>query len=194
MSEIRETLERAARTAEVVWIRYHGGSQPGAVREISPIEVGGVYVSARDLAADRVKTFRLDRLEVVEDEDAGPDYEAEPPAEGAEGPESLGEFLSEATGELEDLGWHVRHSDDSISVHRIGKRGKPLSRAEVELSYYPLAEKGVRRQGRMRSTRPYRLDSVRLERARTFGSPPSAAAAFFEEARYLASEIGAGPS
>lgn len=38
---IANTLKSAASNGEVLWIVYHGGSQPGSSRELAPISIDG---------------------------------------------------------------------------------------------------------------------------------------------------------
>ena len=63
---IRDLLTEACVNGEVVRIIYHGGSQPGTVRAISPIEVSKSEVRARDLAVGIAKTFKLAKIELAE--------------------------------------------------------------------------------------------------------------------------------
>ena len=47
MKSIKPILTEAIETGEVVKIKYHGGSQPGSLRQISPISIVGDDVVAR---------------------------------------------------------------------------------------------------------------------------------------------------
>ena len=60
----------AASTGEILEITYHGGSQPGASRQISPKRVFisdnyRHYVEAYDYSRKTSRTFRLDRMQVL---------------------------------------------------------------------------------------------------------------------------------
>jgi hypothetical protein len=58
-------LADAIEDGEILRVRYHGGTQPGAVREIRPIFVDSVICRAFDLTVLRARSFRLERLEFV---------------------------------------------------------------------------------------------------------------------------------
>jgi predicted DNA-binding transcriptional regulator YafY len=62
---IEASLKEAIETGEVLKVRYHGGSQPGALREIAPISVNGDKVRARCYSSDAVKTFVIGKVEIV---------------------------------------------------------------------------------------------------------------------------------
>lgn len=64
MSEVLARLESAIGTGELVSIVYHGGSQPGAFREITPLQIEDGKVRARCYTSNAVKTFALDKIEL----------------------------------------------------------------------------------------------------------------------------------
>lgn len=97
-------------------------------------------------------------------------------------------MIDDATRELAeglaDLRWHVQTSDRGVHLHRRFKNGKPHKTPIVSLGVLPRAQG---RDGRWRSSaRPYRVDSPRFDRARTFETLPPAEEAFVIEARALA--------
>jgi predicted DNA-binding transcriptional regulator YafY len=64
MGNLEQLLITAIETGEVINIKYHGGSQPGSIRQISPISVNGDDVRARCLATNRVKVFKISKMEI----------------------------------------------------------------------------------------------------------------------------------
>lgn len=54
---IEKRLNEAAEAREVITVVYHGGSQPGTKRRLSPIKATPSELRARDIATDEVKTF-----------------------------------------------------------------------------------------------------------------------------------------
>lgn len=107
-------------------------------------------------------------------------------------PLSIGTVLSSLRADLEALGWHVEIGDNSASLHRFFKNGKPRRGAVVSLDYsefttdFFVEEDGEQREETRKSGRPYCLRSQGLEQTRTFTSLPPAVAMFWEEARKLA--------
>jgi len=72
-------LVEARKNGEVIRIAYHGGSQPGTAREISPMSISGDDLIAHDLATDEVRTFKVAKIEVLSDGDTVANYDATGP-------------------------------------------------------------------------------------------------------------------
>ena len=64
METLRKILEEAIGTGELITIIYHGGSEPGSRRMISPIKVDDKIVRARCLTSNKVKGFSIDKIEL----------------------------------------------------------------------------------------------------------------------------------
>ena len=64
--ETEDRIREAAEAGEVLRVIYAGGSQPGARREIAPISIQNGKVRARCFSSNAVKTFVIDKIEVVE--------------------------------------------------------------------------------------------------------------------------------
>lgn len=81
---LKRRLQEAAETGEVLRIRYHGGSQPGAVRDIQPMRVKRDRVLAVCHDAKGLRSFLFERMEFV-DESVPVSYKFElrPPREVA---------------------------------------------------------------------------------------------------------------
>jgi hypothetical protein len=58
-------LALALPKGEAVRIVYHGGSRPGSIRDVRPIELTSEMLRALDVAEGVEKTFRLDRMELA---------------------------------------------------------------------------------------------------------------------------------
>ncbi len=188
---IRETLAEACDNGEVVRIIYNGGSQPGTVRSISIIAVSELEVRARDLAAGAVKTFKLEKTELAEASTSTPEYNpANPPSIELSG--SIRDVLAAEVKDLQSLGWHVEVAEQTISLHRFFKNGKPRRTPDIVLSYNEYTVDvfvdldGALKEGARKSSRPYRLDSRNFATAKTFVKMSSAVACFLAEAKTLA--------
>lgn len=132
--ELIEKLTEAIETGEVLSIIYHGGSQPGAVRQLSPIKVTHREVRAREIETGIVKTFLVAKIELAGGQTTARRYV---PEEGnnINEPASIQEAFQNEVEELESLGWHVQLEEDSISLHRYFKNGKPLKGSDVSLYF-----------------------------------------------------------
>lgn len=60
-------LQSAASTGEIVKIIYHGGTQPGASREVVPFKVVDETLHARCCSSNTNKTFKLDKVQIYDD-------------------------------------------------------------------------------------------------------------------------------
>jgi len=69
MKDKRQILQDAIGTGEVIKIRYHGGSQPGAVREIVPRKIDGEYLKAICLNNEELRAFRIDKIEIASEDE-----------------------------------------------------------------------------------------------------------------------------
>jgi len=186
-------LREAAETGEIAKIRYHGGSQPGTLREIAPIAVKGSKVRARCYTSDAIKTFLVEKVEIVEFSKKGDHWEKGrfPVAKY----ENLYQLLNEQTEFLSELGWHIESDlvgdEQSITLHRRFKNGKPLKGCDVSLSYEKYAydmvvdwesdaeELEATPQITGERKRPWSV-SAKNETTKSYGSLDKAAALFIE--------------
>lgn len=127
----------ATKDWEVVKIRYHGGSQPGVLREIAPISVREGKVRARCFESDAIKLFAIDKIEIVKPSSKGERWDKDK-AE-TEHYLSLAHLLKEKEQFLRGLGWHIESSLDgdeqSLTLHRSFKNGKLLKGWDISLTY-----------------------------------------------------------
>ena len=66
MASLVKRLSAAVGTGEIVRVRYHGGSQPGAVRDLLIRSVRDEHIYAVCLESQALKSFRIDRMELAE--------------------------------------------------------------------------------------------------------------------------------
>ena len=192
---LRELIDGAVAAGEVIRVVYHGGSQPGSVREIAPVRVFDDEVDALCVASGERKTFKLDRIEIPAAGALLTEFVAEA---GTQDDRPLEVVFREALPELHALGWHVAMEGSSIRLQALGffKNGKPRKpRDIVVLSYEELMHDYIDFDGKevmRKSARPY---SVRSERTstRTFAQRWKAILVFWEEARALAPRDQQGP-
>ncbi|MEM9304401.1 MAG: hypothetical protein AAGE01_19985 [Pseudomonadota bacterium] len=131
--DLVELLRDAAETGEVLRMKYHGGSQPGSVRQISPLAVEADRLRARCMATDRVKRYYLDRIELLGSGPGDSDYDLE--RIEAEPPSSLTEGLTPHKERLESAGWVLVIDRNSASVHRRFKNGKVRKTGDVGIHF-----------------------------------------------------------
>jgi len=131
-----ERLLEAIQDGEIIKIIYHGGSRPGALREIAPMSIKDGLLWARCYTSHAVKCFGLRKIDILEG-DAQPTVpEWQPGGIAPEKYNSIAEVLQDQQDLLTQLGWHMEHSDTEISLHRKNKKtGIPLKGKEVRLFY-----------------------------------------------------------
>lgn len=166
---VEERLMEAAEAGELVTVIYHGGSQPGTKRCLSPITVTAREIRARDIPTGEVKNFLASKIEVVPDDHPAEDYVV-----GAILPpvfSTLVEALEARVKELETLGWYVQLSETGVSVHRYFKSGKPKKGADAGI---------LKQEGSL--NRPWYVYGPDLASARTFSHLKKAVDLFLEQA------------
>jgi predicted DNA-binding transcriptional regulator YafY len=134
-------LLEAIDTGEILDIKYNGGSQPGALREIAPISVLNDKVSARCLTSSSTKTFYINKIEICKTFD-GKDvvWKKDYVKILVFKYKNLDDFFNIEFNELLKLGWHIEYSKEKIlSFHKIYKNGKIMKRKEVSLEYEKFA-------------------------------------------------------
>jgi len=188
---IHSILCEASDNAEILKIKYHGGSQPGTVRQISPISVSEDKVIARCLSSNVVKTFVIDKIELCGSNNQDDDIKWAPAKKSQVKYENLAAFCDLRRSELESLGWHVNSDADFVSLHRRFKNGKPLKGSDVSLDYEEFICDGfVDIDGRLREEhirkhpRPWMVKATGMQ-GRGYGRLGKAADLFIEQAKLL---------
>jgi hypothetical protein len=193
-SEMLEYLQKASKSGEIVKIIYDGGSQPGAVREVSPVSISEYDMKARDIATGIVKTFLLLKIRFPDSNSNAPKYDPNsPPFPNVKIKQTISETLTSKVAEIESLGWKVYIQQDGISVHRYFKNGKPRKLPDVSLVYneftydvYVDGDSDKIIEEERKSTRPYRVDSPSFETGRTFSDLSNAIILFLNKVKLLA--------
>lgn len=165
---IVKRLKQAADAGEILAVIYNGGSQPGTRREIAPIKVTDKEIRARCYASGAVKSFKVGKLEICGEESRENPYEAnDKPTHYRD----LIDALGTKKEELENLGWCVQLSEESISIYDYFKNGKARKTATA---------------GILKSSdsylRPWYVFGPEMATARTYGDLSKAVKIFLEQA------------
>lgn len=107
---LADVLDEAISSKTSIMIIYHGGSQPGAKREITPLMILGAKLRARDVVSNRAKLFDLAKIELA-DGQAAPAY-----VEKQSERRTVSNLLQGKVGELTALGWRVEMTEDSAEL------------------------------------------------------------------------------
>lgn len=167
--DIIAILTEARETGEILKVKYFGGSQPGSIRQLSPIKISQTEIRAREIETGAVKTFLLDKMELVDSLTIQTNYV---PNKKEVEPLTIREGLSSKIETLTTLGWHVNLDENSISLHKYFKNGKVRKGADVGITKYT-----------ENPSRPFYVYSTNFVSARTFGKILSAISLFNEEAK-----------
>lgn len=132
METIKKILEDAIGTGEIITIIYHGGSEPGTSRMISPIKVDNGIVRARCLTTNKVKGFSIDKIELSASDKVDYTGQHKEPEE----PKSLSEGIEPFLNELVEQGWIIQQDEDAVCLFERFKNGKPKKQPKLYLIYY----------------------------------------------------------
>lgn len=199
MTTVRDFLEQAIGTGEIVGIIYHGGSQPGCFRDIVPIHIANGIVRARCYASNDVKTFALEKIElrgpVPTPEDIINSWQQAfvPSVQHS----SVADVIVAHRAHLESLGWTVicesAEYGDDISLCRTFKNGKLIKTPVVRLIYSQLSWGAVAEEDGTVSMqnfgprqRPWTVYSTTLPAARSYADAKKAVDLFLASAEALA--------
>ena len=128
METLKNILIEAIETGEIIPIKYHGGSQPGTIRQISPVSVDGDKVKARCLASSRVKMFKLSKMELEQNLDLVT-YVASQKTE----PTSLKEAFKPYENFIRDSGWVISFKNDTAEIFTTLKNGKLRKKSSASI-------------------------------------------------------------
>ena len=169
--ELIEKLQEAIKTGEILSVIYHGGSQPGSVRQLSPIKVTSRDVRAREVSSGAVKTFLVEKMELESSTSSIRQYDPDAKSNNIE-PASIKEAFQDQVEKLKGLDWHVELEQNAISLHRYFKNGKVRKGADTGITKYD-----------DNPSRPFYVYGPSLASARTFGKLSSAINLFIEESK-----------
>lgn len=189
--DIEARLRQAIAAGEVLKITYQGGSQPGSAREIAPMGIHGNKVMARCFTSNAIKQFNLEKITILEGNTEALTENWRADALAVARYNSLETFLEESKTELVDLGWHVEHTDASVSLHRRRKNGTPLKGYDVWILYEEYAydsvlglDGQVHKENLRKRQRPWTVRGKDQE-TKSFGALDKAAELFMEWAKSL---------
>lgn len=132
---VETAIFEAIRDRRRVRIVYHGGSQPGAAREISPIAVDGDKVRAKCHASNAMKVFMMSKISLADDAAGGEEMAWDPFFEPVARWETVRHYLVDERAGLEAMGWHIDADDESVGLYRRYKNGKLLKYPDVWIAF-----------------------------------------------------------
>lgn len=185
-------LQMAINNSQILTIKYHGGSQPGTIRQIGPIEINNEQVRARCYLSNRVKLFRIDKIEIVHDPQYLKEKSWDPNFKPSAKYDSLKMVFNENIAMFEKLGWHINNSSDEITLHSRFKNGNPKKGSDVAIIYeeftydlvYDDSSDEFIEGNKRKRTRPWIIIAKNME-TKTFGILDHAVDIFLEKAKEL---------
>lgn len=184
----KNILLKAIEGHEILFIKYHAGSQPGTLRAISPIRISGDKVFARCLCTRVVKEYVIDKIEPASALQTNePLYN--PSLDEVDNYSNLKQVYDEKVTELNNLGWHINFEENIISLHKRFKNGKLYKGYEVSISYEKYKkefiwddekEEEVFSGNLIEKKRPWSVNGVQFKKL------DKAVKAFLEQAKLLA--------
>jgi len=188
----KKRLQEAIEAGEVLKVIYQGGSQPGTLREIAPINIKGGKVSARCFSSNSFKLFAIDKIVIIEGEIQTRAAKWQPAVKQTPHYESIIALLEEKRAILAGLGWHIDNNLNCLSLHRRFKNGKPLKGSDVSIDYeeytYDLVvelDDKLHEENIRKKQRPWTVRGKNMT-TKTFGSLDKTAETFLEWAKLLA--------
>jgi len=185
-------LREAIEAGEVLKVVYSGGSQPGAMREVAPISIKNGKVRARCFTSHAVKSFVIEKITILQEENNISAVEWNPDAEQVPRYESINDLSGKEMDALSALGWHVESDDNCLSLHRRFKNGKPMKGSDISIDYeeftYDLVvglDGELHEENRRKRQRPWSVRGKNQD-TRSYGSLDKAAGLFLEWAESLA--------
>ena len=156
MRRLKESIE----TGETLRIIYHGGSQPGTVREIVPQSIKGEKLRAFCIGSGASKTFIISKIEIVEDNNKQEvEYNSEIARQQinpVQHYKSIDDLLKDKREFLESLGWQVKNNTEKyqiadsreqyceyLSLYSHFKNGKIRKTPDIVLSFEALTSDGI---------------------------------------------------
>ena len=134
--DTEEIIRLATETGEIIEVAYHGGSKPGSMRRLAPISLDGKLVRARCFDSGRVKTFSIDKIEILKNNSQKPSKTWKEVDEPYSQYKTLDEFYTAEQASFEEMGWVIKMQEEyGILLLRKFKNGKPRKTPDVDISY-----------------------------------------------------------
>ncbi|QKK01286.1 MAG: hypothetical protein HND55_00685 [Pseudomonadota bacterium] len=185
-------LREAIEAGEVLKVVYSGGSQPGAMRDVAPISIKNGKVRARCFTSNAVKSFVIEKITILQEENDISAVEWNPDAEQVTRYESINDLSEKEMDALSALGWHVESDDNCLSLHRRFKNGKPMKGSDVSIDYEEFTydfvvelDGELHEENRRKRQRPWSVRGKNQD-TRSYGSLDKAAGLFLEWAASFA--------
>ena len=128
-----QAIIEAIENKETIEVKYHGGSIPGAKRQIQPISMTNEKLSAKCVSSNRVKDFFISKIEVVST-DIKPFASQKQDGQLFE-VANINDVFNLTKDTLESFGWIIRANSEDLSVHERFKNGKMKKAPIIALSY-----------------------------------------------------------
>jgi hypothetical protein len=186
-------LQMAIDNSQILTINYHSGSQPGTIRQISPIEIKNEHLRAKCYLSNKVKLFKIDKIEIVNDSQYLKEKSWDKNFKPSGKYNSLQMLFDENITMFQKLGWHINNSSDEILLHSRFKNGKPKKGSDVAIIYeeftydlvYDDSLDDFIEGNKRKRTRPWIVMAKNME-TKTFGILDHAVDIFLEKANELA--------
>jgi hypothetical protein len=137
--DVSENIKGAIECDEVLTVRYHGGSKPGTVRQILPLQIlDDGKVRVRCYSTNSSKVFVIDKIEIVDDSVRSKEINWSDVSEKKY--LSIEEVYQEHGDDLKSMGWHLVFTNDppddvSIKIYDYFKNGKIKKTHSGSLSF-----------------------------------------------------------
>lgn len=163
---IVELLCKAIENDADIRIRYQGGSQPGSVRLIRPKSVTGDILWATCLETNNNKSFRIDKIEVLDSD--GEYSRSEKYLQGThiKEPQNLIEALSGKIDMANTENVFLVVEENFAGLFKKFKNGKQTKHPFIQIRYQPetidytsIDENGIFREVVKPSIKPWHVDS-----------------------------------
>lgn len=187
-----ERLLAAIHTGGMVRVVYHGGSQPGTVREITPAGIRDGKVRAFCHTSQAMKLFAVEKISIIDDEETPGLPSWQPGFTPTPRYTSIEMLLEEHRNDFVKRGWFVQSDTGHLSLHRTFKNGKPMKGSDVSLDFEEYAfdlimdEEGAMHEENLRKKQRPWMVKAKNKDTRTYGSLDAAAALFMEWGESLA--------
>ncbi|WP_137921530.1 hypothetical protein [Hydrogenophaga sp. 2FB] len=196
MDGVRELLQRAAESGELVTIVYNGGSKPGHPRPVLPLSIQGGVLSAREPKTRVAKSFKLQKIASVtigetltaSNASAIPITTPAVPVLG-----TLMDYAALFGPDFRAAGWNIIEGENMLAVGTYLKNGAPKKTPSVSLEFvdrsieevfdWETGEIGTQKRELTGRERPWRVDSWMQPQAKSFSELPKAMEMFVQEVK-----------
>ena len=128
-------VSEAIQSKNHLTIIYHGGSNPGMIREVFPFSIEGEMLQARCGITNNVKMYNLRKMQVVDEHGVVVGNAISENKNDFSCFASLEDFFDDQRDALEALGWGASFSENRIELRRFFKNGKPRKTPDLYLAY-----------------------------------------------------------